>query len=122
MADALADFLIKRYRVGVVGFTDTFWFAASPGKARAKAWDSYRVCDDCSFKRFLQISVVRRDLVVPTHFGKEIQVGGEKAYYVSENGQYIQFVRPGEEVILNSHPLDVFRSWEKYGGDGSVPF
>lgn len=104
----MGDFLIKRYCVAVVGFPDVYFFARSPGQARAKAWNAYTHADDrCTFKRFLQISRVTRHRRVPPGFGDEIMVGDEPAYRVSSDSQYVQFVRPGSDVILNSHPLDV---------------
>lgn len=108
MAQFHSDFLIKRYCVSVVGFPDVFYYARSPGQARSKAWDAYLHADDrCTFKRFLQISRVTRCLRVPPGFGDEIMVADERAYRIEFNGQYVQFVRPGSDVILNSHPLDV---------------
>ncbi|ARB06062.1 hypothetical protein FDH38_gp008 [Dinoroseobacter phage vB_DshS-R5C] len=108
MVQSRSDFLIKRYCVAVVGFPDVYFYASSPGKARSKAWESYLHADDrCSFKRFMQISRVTRCRRVPDGFGDEIMVGDERAYRIGFNGQYVQFVRPCCDVILNSHPLDV---------------
>ena len=105
-----ADFKIKQYSVSVSGFTDQQFFAASPGKARVKAWESYRrAYDTCTFKDFMRKARVRRCdwPPLPKRFGEKILVGGEEAYWVKTDGHYVWFVRPGQEQIRLSHPLDV---------------
>lgn len=37
----------------------------------------------------------------------EITVLGKRALGLGHNGQYVQFVYPGKDVVLNAHPLDV---------------
>lgn len=99
--------IVKPWKVSVSGFPCHTYYAASRGKALAKAcsdFQSYR--DDYTFKDFLKIARCWRE-VGHDRFGEEITVAGLPAYLVSYNRQYIQFVRPDSDVILNSHPLDV---------------
>lgn len=99
--------VIKPFRVCVEGFDGHIYYARSRGKALAGAWRnfcSYR--DDVDFKAFL--GMARSWGEAPgERFGEQIYVCGKPAYLVSWDRQYIQFVRPGSDVILNSHPLDV---------------
>jgi len=104
------DFKLKQYAVSVLGHTDHPVFASSPGKARAAAWRSYRSAyDSCTFKDFLRRSRVRRSdwPPLPEKFGARILVLDEAAHFVKTDGHYIWFVRPGQDQILLSHPLDV---------------
>ena len=98
--------IIKPWRVTVPGYGEDTYFAASRGKALADAWNSSAFLD-WSFKDFLVrgAKAVREE---PSgRFGEHIEVGGKPAYLVSYDRQYIQFVRPDSDVIMNSHPLDV---------------
>jgi len=116
-------FILKRYRVEVDGIEDVLITAKSPGQARSKAWQMWE-CDigPLPFMDFLRRSRVLRETPVGGHFGHAISVAGKLAFYVSFDGQYIQFVRPGCDVVLNAHPDDVMRPWLEFGGNGSVPF
>lgn len=99
--------IIEPYRVEVSGFPGMTWFARSRQKALADAWrtySSYR--DDVSFKDFLKMARAAREDRTG-RFGEYIEVCGKPAYLVSYDSQYIQFVRPDSDVILNAHPLDV---------------
>lgn len=99
---------IKPFRVRVDGYEDSYvHYTRSRMKALADSWRGY-----CSyigyvhFKHFLKIA--HAWAVAPSdRFGEAMTVCGEPALYVSHNSQYIQFVRPGSELILNTHPLDV---------------
>lgn len=106
MADDAPSFIMKAYDVHVRGFPAHRVYAASPGKARAKSWQEYGAVSDGSFADFLKISSVGR-AVTPEHFGAQITVNGTPGFYISSNSQYIQFVYPDADVILNAHPLDV---------------
>lgn len=99
-------FLLKSYSVAVEGFSPYIYEAATPGKARSLAWQSYRSYRDISFREFLSISTICR-AADPKGFGRPIVVGGAPAYWVGWNGQYVRFVRPGATTTLLSHPLDV---------------
>ena len=103
-----ADLIIRPYIVRVSGFGELTWFARSRGKALATAWESYRSYrDDVDFKAFLQIARCVGQVAHGSRFGEPITVGSERAFFVSCDRQYIQFVRPHSDVILHSHPLDV---------------
>lgn len=99
-------FIIKTYAVTVEGFPAYNYEAATPGQARASAWNSYRNYRDVPFREFLRISSLKR-VDDAAGFGKPIMVGGRPAHWVSFNGQYVRFVRPDEGVIMLSHPNDV---------------
>lgn len=73
-------------------------------KALAAAWR----CDafsDTTFGEFLKFTRVRLDRIQPR--ATEISVSGKRALGLGHNGQYVQFVWPGKDVVLNAHPLDV---------------
>lgn len=100
-------FLLKTYRVAVAGFSAQTYHARSRGKALASAWRdfcSYR--DDVDFKAFMGMARCWAE-APDDRFGEAMTVGGQPAFYVGHNRQYIKFVRPGCDVIMNTHPLDV---------------
>ncbi len=101
----MADMVIQPWSVTFDGTTNT-WFARSRGKALSFCWEAYRSYRDISFKEFLRTARAVKSLP-HDRFGEKIRVQGRPAFLVSLNNQYIQFVRPGSDVILNSHPLDV---------------
>jgi hypothetical protein len=102
------DLIIRPYIVSVSGFGELTWFARSRGKALAEAWRSFcSYRDDVGFGDFLKMARCIGVGPKAERFGEEITVGGKSAYWVSCDRQYIQFVRPGSDQILNSHPLDV---------------
>lgn len=105
----MKSFLLRRYAVSVRGFSPVVFDAKSHGQARAAAYRSFcSYSDATSFKEFLQlVSSVTRVREVPEKYGQRIRVMGQPAHYVSHDGQYVQFVRPNDTTILNSHPLDV---------------
>ncbi len=101
------SFFLKQFRVSVSGFDSHPYHARSRQKALADAWRnfcSYR--DDVAFKDFLKMARALQE-EPSERFGEAIIVGGKPAFYVSHNQQYIQFVRPDSDVILNGHPFDV---------------
>ena len=97
--------IIKPWNVSVHGYGSGTYYAKSRGRALADAWrcDAFNAI---SFRQFLQIANARQ-IDDTDRFGEPITVGGRPAYLVSWNSQYIQFVRPGSDVILHTHPLDV---------------
>ena len=100
-------FILKSFMVAVTGFPAHTYHAQSRGKALASAWRdfcSYR--DDVDFKAFMGMARCCSEMA-GSRFGEAMTVGGQPAFYVSHNRQYIQFVRPGCDVIMNSHPYDV---------------
>ncbi|ODU22794.1 MAG: hypothetical protein ABS87_01090 [Sphingomonas sp. SCN 67-18] len=102
----MSDFTLKAFRVTVNGYGNELYYTTSRGQALAKAWRA-DIFEGWTFGQFLKIANARREEPHP-RFGEPIAVSGNPAYLVSWNSQYIQFVRPGSDVILNSHPLDVF--------------
>jgi hypothetical protein len=103
-----ADLIVSPWIVEVSGFREHTYFAKSRGSALSQAWRQY-VCyrDDCTFGDFLKIAKCYAGLGTD-RFGEHLTIAGLPAFYVSHDSQYIQFVRPGSDVVLNSHPLDVF--------------
>lgn len=100
--------LIKPWTVDVDGFGRYSYFAASRGKAMAKAFgDLAALRHGVTFKDFLKIARCRSQAPTNDRFGEALIVCGRPAFYVSHNSQYIQIVRPDSDVILNAHPLDV---------------
>lgn len=103
-----ADLIIRPYVVRVSGFGELTWFARSRGKALSEAWQSYSSYrDDVSFGDFMKIARCVGQAECGPRFGEPITVSGRRAYFVSNDRQYIQFVLPGSDNILHSHPLDV---------------
>lgn len=100
-------FLLKKYDVTVSGFPTHTYDAASLGHARSLAWQSYCSYRAVSFRDFLKMSSARRSTSTPDGYGRRILVSGKPAYFVSDTGQYIRFVRDHETQVLSSHPLDV---------------
>lgn len=104
-------FILKPFTVSLNyagGFTQHTYYARSRGSATAAAWRDFTSAFDCSFRDFLRIArVSAADIKRGPPFGDAITVCGKPAFYVSHDRQYIQFVRPGSDVILNAHPLDV---------------
>lgn len=101
----LADgFILRRYIVTVGHWGEGAYLAASRGKAMADAWrcDAF---EGYTFGEFLKMARCRLDSWQPTP--TEITVEGRPALGLGHNGQYVQFVYPGKDVVLNAHPLDV---------------
>jgi hypothetical protein len=99
-----ATFRLRRFVVTVEGMGEGLYLATSRGKAMSDAWR----CDAFShltYGEFLKIARCRLDHYQPKPC--EITVGGERCWGLGNNGQYVQFVRPDGEFVLNSHPLDV---------------
>lgn len=98
---------IAPFKVSVQEFGCYIWYARSRGAALAEAfrsWTSMR--DEGTFKDFLRIARAWK-VIGNGAFGTPITVGGEPAFFVTTNRQYVQFVRADSDVIHNSHPYDV---------------
>ena len=100
------EFVLRPYVVSVEGFGCATYHARTPARARVWAFDS-AAFNGWTFKQFLQRSRLWRAPKHDPNYGREIIVAGERAFYVTGNSQYIQFVRPNSDVILNTHPYDV---------------
>jgi len=111
--------VVKPWRVAVSGYGEYTYFASSRGKALAQAWNSSAFLD-WTFKEFLKRARAVREEPLG-RFCEYIEVAGKPAYLVSYNRQYIQFVRPGSDVILNSHPYDVQPPEARRGTDYYQP-
>lgn len=105
----MSGFLLKGYHVEVRGYPVAFYAAASRPKAIAKAWRDYSSMRDIAFRDFLKIARANR-APEPAGFGDPILVGGAAAFRVTGQpgvNNYVQFVRPGCDQVLYSHPADV---------------
>jgi len=104
----MSGLVVRGYRVELPHWPACFQVARSRGQAIAATWRDFACCyDGTSFKDFLKLRprAYRQDL--GGRFGEPLTVCGKPAFYVSHNAQYIQFVRPGSDVVLNAHPFDV---------------
>lgn len=100
----MGDFILRRYEVTVGHWGSGIYLAATRGKALADAWRS-DAFEGYTFGEFLKMARCRLTDYQPVP--DEITVLGKRALGLGHNGQYVQFVWPGKEVVLNSHPLDV---------------
>ena len=108
----MGTFLIKRWECIVNGHAPVTILAASRGKARAKAWRSYTNAFNCTFKRFIQISTVRRDHATPAHFGAPITVSGAPAFFIAHaGGNSLKFALPDSDGVSLTHELDASLPW-----------
>lgn len=101
------DFLLRAYAVTVEGFPPSTFYASTRGRALADAWNAYVGAGyDASFGDFMKIA---KALTTRPHarFGDPILVGGRKAFFVSWDSHYVQFVLPGQNRYSNAHRLDV---------------
>lgn len=98
------DFILRRFIVTVGRWGEGAYLASTRGKALADAWRS-DAFEGYTFGEFLKMARCRLDRWQPTPV--EITVEGKRALGLGHNGQYVQFVYPGKEVVLNAHPLDV---------------
>jgi hypothetical protein len=104
MADG---FIIKPFRVSFDGESYVY-FTRSRGKALSESWQAYTsIRENISFKDFLRRARAWKEAEPGLMFGMPITVSGRPAFMVSSDRHYIQFVYPGSDVILSSHPLDV---------------
>ena len=103
----VGDFVLRSYQVDVDGFPPALFHGSSAGQARARAWRAWSSAWNGPFKEFLKISSVRR-CGDPPDFGTPILVGGKAAFQAgAKRGNQVPFVRPGCDIIMLSHELDV---------------
>jgi len=98
-------FIIKPFVVSVDGYGQSVYHARSRAKALADAWRS-DVFSHWSYKDFLKHARCRAT-DENVRFGDQIVVCGRPAFFVENNRQYVRFVRPNSDTIMNAHPLDV---------------
>lgn len=106
MESVAEGFVVKSWEVTVPGYGSGRYIAKTRGKALADAWRCDAFCGS-TFGEFIRHARCRRYPVDHPSFGDPITVGGKPAFYLDSNGQYVQFVYPGGDVVLNSHPFDV---------------
>lgn len=99
--------IVRGYRVELPGWPPCFKVARSRSAAIGSTFGDYASVFDVSFRDFLKLGpkAYRQDL--GGRFGEPITVCKRPAFFVGCNSQYIQFVRPGEDVVHHAHPLDV---------------
>ena len=108
-----ATFKLRRYEISVTGFSEPLssdCLATSRGKAMADAW-RHDIFNGYTFGEFLKIARCRLSWYQPKP--TEIEVLGERVWGLGHNRQYVQFVRPNGDHILNAHPYDVLPESER---------
>ena len=95
---------LRRFEVAVAGYGAGIYLAKTRGKALADAWRS-DAFDGYSFGEFLKVARCRLTEYQPP--ATPITVLGKPAFYLDHNQQYVQFVYPDGEFVLNAHPYDV---------------
>jgi hypothetical protein len=102
-------FLLKRWDVHVRwasgARTTSTVMAPTRGAALADAWRS-DAFEGATFGEFLRFANATRAHDFP-NWGAQITVNGHPAFYCGCNGQYVQFVNPGETTVLYTHPSEV---------------
>lgn len=103
----MSEFIVRGYRVELPGWPACFKVAKSRSAAIASTFRDYASCFDVSFRDFLKLGprAFRQDL--GGRFGEPITVCNLPAFFVGCDRQYVQFVRPGEDIVHLAHPLDV---------------
>jgi hypothetical protein len=102
--EQIEGFKLRRYEVTVGRWGAGIFLATSRGKALADAWRS-DAFEGYTFGEFLKMAHCRL-----TGFQIKpipITVEGRPAFKVDHDSQYVQFVYPDGEFVLNAHPLDV---------------
>ena len=110
---------VKPYKVTVSGYDPIVYYAATAGKARAKAWRDFTAAYECSFRDFLSRSTVCKG-EPGAGYGEKILVEGRAAFRVPDawGGRRIAFVWPDSDRILMAHPRDVQRCERSEGRHG----
>lgn len=110
VGEVARGFLMKRWEVTVRwahgGCTVGPVVAPTRGKALANTWRS-DAFNAVSFGQFLRFTSCRRDPYRPARWGDPITIEGKPAFFLDNNRQYVQFVYPGGDHVLNAHPYDV---------------
>lgn len=112
----MSDLIIHPYTAHVAGYGSHTCFAKSRGQALSRTFNLLKQCSNISYRDFLGIVSCRKSAPYE-RFGSLITVEGRKAFYVSHNRQYVEFVYPNSDVILSSHPLDVLPIEARAGTD-----
>lgn len=102
-----STFRLRRWEVSVSGFSESMRcivLARTRGQAMADTWRS-DISLSCSFGEYLKIARCRLDHCQPKP--EAITVLGKPAWGLGHNGQYVQFVYPDGDHVLNAHPYDV---------------
>lgn len=121
----MEGFILRRFEVRVHRYGSGIYLAPTRGKALAQAWRS-DAFDGFSFGDFLKIARCR----LTEHQVKPVPITvlGEPAFKVDHDSQYVQFVYPGGEFVLNAHPLDVLppsarpRAYRHVGAESAACF
>lgn len=101
------QFRLRPFVVSVEGFESVQYHAASRQKALADAWNAYcGALEPVTFGRFMQMARVAPGTPGP-RFGERITVEGREAFFVGENGRYVQFAYPDAQRYANCHQADV---------------
>lgn len=103
---AVVGMVVRPWTVTVAGYGHGDYMASSRGKALAQAWRS-SAFEGWSFGEFLKRATCHLNRAPWERFGERITVAGRPAYLIGANKQYVQFVRPGEDIVFNAHPFDV---------------
>lgn len=98
--------IVRPWTVTVSGFGHGDYVAKSRGQALAKAWRS-SAFEGWTFGEFLKRATCRLNRAPWGRFGEGITVAGEPAFLIGANKQYVEFVRPDSDVVMNAHPFDV---------------
>ena len=102
-------FIIKSYRVGIVGFGEALFYAKNKNSARMKAFRSLTGAGhQVAFKDFLRLVPFIGEAPTGPEFGKPITVGDLPAYWVKHaGGNSVYFVRDDSDQVMISHENDV---------------
>lgn len=109
-AGGTRGFKLRRYEVTVGHWGAGIFLTTTRGKALADAWRS-DAFEGYTFGEFLKMARCRlTDFQIKP---VPITVSGKPAFKVDHNQQYVQFVYPDGEFVLNAHPLDVLPECER---------
>ena len=97
-------FKLRRWFLDIDGYGEGYCLATTRGKALSQTWQSDPF-SHLTFSQFLKIAKCR--LAVKQPEPEPILVSGELVWGLGHNGQYVKLVRPNDDRVLNSHPLDV---------------
>lgn len=115
------------YEVTVEGFPPVLYAAATPAKARTRAWHAYTSAYECSFRDFLKISTLRRcgipedDGYVRRNYGIDVRIGQRvrlkeegrlsrqcgEVIYPGRSTAHVHVVLDGDDHPVIVHPANV---------------
>ena len=105
-------FIIRAYNVAIGSHPIVVIYAKNKNQARMKAFNSYRISQDISFKDFLKLRPhISQTVMTNRDFGREIKSnpygqGFEKVFMIEKLGNTVRYVRPNCDRIVNCHELD----------------